>query len=77
MSLGCERWLTEKWARDLDESVMKNDGGKEAWWKRLGRLRFGYVVYWVLRMLLVAALLVYTFLISVEIAGPEPLMFYV
>lgn len=59
-------WLTKR-KQSIDEAEAIS-----GFWKTV---TFGNVVYWFLRMFLVAGLLACTFFVSVEIAGPNPLTF--
>jgi hypothetical protein len=65
-ALDGEDWLKRK-IQSADEAETTL-----GFWKAI---RFGNVVYWSLRMSLIAGLLVCSFFVSVESAGPHPLMF--
>jgi hypothetical protein len=67
-ALGVDGWL-------MDDGRQSTDDGLETRWAK-GYSRTGYTVYWLLRMGLVCGLLVFTFFISVEVAGPDPLHSY-
>ena len=81
-----EDWLKGGGRRGLDGNQSVNvtgdgdaDGDGESKRRRMGIIMssswVGPVLYWTLRMGLVMGLIVYTFFVAIEIAGPEPILF--
>lgn len=75
-ALGCEAWL-KGYPKEEGEEGERDRGAvadtkEPRWWKRP---ILGLVVYWSLRMALVNGLVVFTFFVTLEVAGPEALAF--